>query len=78
MPVRRRQASNLFNIVSIWSDKGQAVLRDMIELYRQETEVVLRPGLEPEKCHCPAERNRKIDRFVNLTDLPTNFDRQGQ
>jgi hypothetical protein len=73
VPVRRRLASDLFIAAPIRSDKGRAVLRDMIELYRQETEVAFRPGLEPEKCCCAVERNRKIDRSVNLLNLLTSF-----
>ena len=38
----------------------------MIELCRQETEVAFCPGLEPERCHCAAERKRKVNRFVSL------------
>lgn len=73
MPVRHRLASDLFGAVSIRSDRGRAVLNDMVELYRQETEVAFRPGLEPEKCYCAAERNRKIDRFAALTDLYVRY-----
>ena len=67
MPERDRLASSLFTVASIRSDEGRAVLHDMIELCRQDTEVAFRPGLEPEKCHCSEERNRKIDRLVELT-----------
>ena len=55
MPVRRRLASDLFSAAPIRSDRGRAVLHDMIELYRQEIEVAFCPGLEPEKCRCAAE-----------------------
>jgi hypothetical protein len=41
----------------------------MIKLYRQKTEVAFRPSLKPEKCHCTAERNRKINRFVTIIDF---------
>jgi hypothetical protein len=65
MPERDRLASNLFLIAPIRSDEDRAVLRDTVGLYRQETEVAFRPGLEPEKCRCPAVRKRKVDRPVN-------------
>jgi hypothetical protein len=65
MAERDRLASSLFTVASIRSDEGRAVLRDMITLYRQDTEVAFRPGLEPEKCCCSATgRKWKIDRFV--------------
>lgn len=52
MPQYRRLAEDLFTIASIRSDKGRATLRDMIELYQQDSEVAFRPGLEPKKCSC--------------------------
>ena len=52
MPQRCRLADNLFAVAPIRSPEGRAVLRDMVELYQQETEVACRPGLEPEKCSC--------------------------
>lgn len=64
MPQRHRLADDLFVVTPIRSQEGRAVLRDMVELYQQETEVACRPGLEPEKCSCASERNRKIDRCV--------------
>jgi hypothetical protein len=66
MPERNRLASSLFTVASIRSDEGQAVLRDMITLYQQDTKVLSRPGLEPEKCGCSATgRKWKINRFVH-------------
>jgi hypothetical protein len=65
MPQRRRLAEDLFAIAPIRSEKGGAVLYDMIDLYQQDTEVDSRPGLGPEKCFCAVERSRKTDRFVN-------------
>jgi len=65
MAERDRLASNLFLIAPIRSDEDRAVLHDMVDLYQQETEVAFRPGLEPEKCRCPAVRKRKVDRPVN-------------
>lgn len=64
MPQRHRLAEDIFAIAPIRSEKGRAVLRDMIDLYSQDTEVAYRPGLEPEKCRCAAVRSRQIDRFV--------------
>ena len=71
MPQRRRLAEGLFAIAPISSEQGRAALRDIIDLYQQETEVASRPGLEPEKYCCAAERRRKIDRFVALSTLHT-------
>ena len=62
MPQRRRLADDFFAVAPLRSPKGRAVLQNMIELYQQEMEVAFRPGLEPEKCCCASERNRKIDR----------------
>lgn len=75
MSVRRRLTSDLFDAVSIRSNRGRAVLNNMIELYRQEIEVAFCPSLEPEKCYCAAERNRKIDRFVALTAVRYSADK---
>lgn len=69
MSPRRRLADDLFAVAPIRSQKGRAVLHDMVELYQQETEVASRPGLEPKKCCCASERNRKIDRCVPLISL---------
>ena len=69
MPQRRRLAEGLVAVASIRSEIGRAVLRDMVDLYQQETEVASRPGLEPEKCCCAAERHRKIDRLVVASEL---------
>jgi len=65
MPERDRLASNLFLVAPIRSNEGRSVLRDMITLCRQDTEVPFRPGLEPEKCSCLiAEYKLELDRFV--------------
>lgn len=64
MPERDRLASNLFLVAPIRSEEGRAVLCNTITIYQQEIEVAFRPGLEPEKCHCAALRDRKIDRLV--------------
>lgn len=64
MPERRRLAEDLFVVAPIRSEKGQTVLRDMIDLYQQVTEAACRPGLEPDKCSCAAQRRLKIDMFV--------------
>ena len=65
MPQRRRLTGDLFTVASIRSETGRAVLRDMIDLYQQDTEVAFRSGLEPEKCCCAVERRRQIDMFVH-------------
>jgi hypothetical protein len=64
MPKRRRLAESLFVIAPIRSELGRAMLRDMVDLYQQDTKVASRLGWEPEKCYCVAERRRKIDRVV--------------
>ena len=65
MPERDRLASSLFSIAPIRSAEGREVLRDMIALYRQETEVACCPGLEPEKCGCAvADEKRNLDRYL--------------
>jgi hypothetical protein len=73
MPVRRCLASDPFVAAPIRSDKSRAVLRNMIELYRQEPEVAFRPDLKLGKCYFAVEQNRKIDRFINLLNLSTSF-----
>jgi Ni,Fe-hydrogenase III large subunit len=50
---RDRLTSNLFIVALIRSDEGWTVLRDMIALYRQDTEVAFRSNLKLEKCRCP-------------------------
>lgn len=70
MPERDRLASNLFLVAPIRSNKGRLVLRDMITLCRQDTEVPFRPGLEPEKYSCLiAEYKLELDRFVTSPSL---------
>lgn len=39
MPQRHRLAEDLFTVAFIRSDKGLKTLRDMIDLYQQDTEV---------------------------------------
>ena len=67
MAQRRRLADDLFAVTPIRSEEGRAILRDMVELYQQKTEVACRPGLEPEKCSCASERSRKIDKYLHPT-----------
>jgi hypothetical protein len=70
MPERDRLANNMFVIAPIRSDMGRAVLRDLITLYQQDTEVACRPGLEPERCFCPmTDRKRKMHRLVPQLSL---------
>jgi len=65
MPERDRLACGLFVVAPIRSDEGRKVLCDMITLCRQGTEVVCCPGLEPERCSCPAiDTKRKNDRYL--------------
>jgi len=46
MPERDRLATNMFVIAPIRSNVGRAVLRNLITLYQQDSEVICRPGLE--------------------------------
>ena len=65
MPERDRLASNLFLVALIRSNKGRAVLRDIIALCQQDTELPFRPGLEPERYSClMADYKLDLDRFV--------------
>lgn len=52
MPERDRLASSLLEITHLRSPAGIAALRDLVTLYLKETEIEIRPGLEPEKCSC--------------------------
>jgi hypothetical protein len=52
MPERDRLASSLFQVDTLRSSTGLAVLRDLIALYQRRSEVKYRPGLEPDKCNC--------------------------
>jgi hypothetical protein len=56
MPERKRLATNMFLVAPLRSLIGRSVLNDMVALYNQDAELSLRPGLEPEKCHCPTSR----------------------
>ena len=63
MPERDRLASSLFRVAPIRSEEGRKVLRDIIALYQQQTEVAYCPGLEPDKCSCPViDDKQKLDR----------------
>jgi hypothetical protein len=52
MPERDRLARNLFQVATLRDPLGLSVLRDMMALYRQSSEVEFRPGLERDKCCC--------------------------
>ena len=68
-PERKRLANSMFTVGWLRSPEGRSVLQDMIALYQQKAEVAFRPGLEPEKCHCPvAERGGKPDKYA-IPDL---------
>jgi hypothetical protein len=60
MPERQRLAVNIFEVATFRSDLGRQVLDDMIALCRQEHEIEIRPGLEPEKCHCFKSREGSL------------------
>ncbi|KAK0636608.1 hypothetical protein B0T17DRAFT_85569 [Bombardia bombarda] len=52
MPERDRLASSLLEVTPLRSPVGLAALRDLVALYLKETEIEVRPSLEPEKCSC--------------------------
>jgi hypothetical protein len=64
MPERKRLATNTFLVASLRSPIGRSVLNDMAALYKQDAELSVRPGLEPEKCHCPTAGESQVDRYV--------------
>ena len=49
---RDRLAFSLFQVDTLRSPMGLAVLRDLIVLYERCSEVTYRPGLELDKCNC--------------------------
>lgn len=53
MPERDRLARDLFQVARLRDPLGLSVLRDLMALYRQGSEVEFRPGLERDKCCCP-------------------------
>ena len=52
MPERERLARGMFLVTALRSPEGRSVLNDMVALCKQQAEVMFRPGLEAEKCHC--------------------------
>jgi hypothetical protein len=68
MPVRQRLAENIFQEATLRSDLGRQVLADMIALCKQEHEIEVRPGLEPDKCHCIVSKDESSD---NRADVKT-------
>ncbi|EWZ28427.1 hypothetical protein FOZG_17912 [Fusarium oxysporum Fo47] len=63
---RDRLAQNLFEIDTLRSPIGLAVLRDMLDLYQKSSNVEYRPGLEPDKCPCGKGNGSSYDwRHVN-------------
>lgn len=61
MPERDRLSTSLFETDTLRSSTGLMALRDMIALCNAETEVELRPGLEPRLCQCgDTARRRKL------------------
>ena len=68
MPERKRLATNMSLIAPLRSAIGRSVLNDMVALYTQDAELSFRPGLEPEKSHCPTSRaeDSKVDQYVRL------------
>lgn len=66
MPVRQRLAENIFQEATLRSGLGRQVLGDMIALCRQEHEIEIRPGLEPEKCHCIVSKDQSSKKRANV------------
>ena len=62
MPKRQSLSQDLFTINTLQSPIGLNILRAMITLYQQKSEVDCRPGLEPNKCCCPEPRVDKLER----------------
>jgi hypothetical protein len=58
MPVQDRLAANLFKPAKLRSPLGLSVLKDMMALLRQTTEIEFRPGLEPDRCTCFLEAKK--------------------
>ncbi|KAH7025178.1 uncharacterized protein B0I36DRAFT_249983, partial [Microdochium trichocladiopsis] len=52
MPERDRLATDLFQSTGLRGELGHRVLRDLIAICTQTTEVQFRRGLEPDKCNC--------------------------
>lgn len=52
MPECNCLASSLLKVTPLRSPVGLAALRDLVALYLKETEIEVRPGLEPEKYSC--------------------------
>lgn len=52
MPERDPLAFGLLEVTPLRSPVGIAALRGLVALYLKETEIEVRPGLEPEKCSC--------------------------
>jgi hypothetical protein len=50
MPTRKRLSENMFEVADLRSSVGIQVLRDMIALCEQDTNIECRPGLEAERC----------------------------
>jgi hypothetical protein len=62
MPERDRLSRDLFRVARLRDPLGLSVLRDMMSLYRQTSEVEFRPGLERDKCCCPKkEENNQYE-----------------
>ena len=61
-------------VAPIRTEMDRPVLRDMVALYQQDTEVPFRPGLEPERCIClMADHKLEFDRFVTIAPPNPTF-----
>ena len=66
-PERDRLASSLFQVDTLRSPTGLAVLQDLIALYQRRSEVTYRPGLEPDKCNCREKNNSQSGLNANTS-----------
>ena len=69
MPERGRLSSSLFRSTTLRSVEGQAVIRDLISLYKDDSQVAYYPSMRPRLGQCPSRRcGLKMDRFVPRHD----------
>jgi hypothetical protein len=66
MPERDRLARDLFQVTKLRDLLGLSVLRDMMALYRQTSEVEFRPSLEWDKCCCP--KKEENDQYESCSE----------
>lgn len=60
MPICKRLAQLMFEVVTLRSSAGTQAIYDMMSLCEQKREVEFRPGLEPDKCCCFNDADAKL------------------